>query len=178
MFPFYSVLPAFNAEYHISTNEQAALYSTASSAYGVGMLVGCLVLVRFPPPASPRASLRLASIAFALILTVLLGTTVAPWPATVVIAMAASGGLFSILVAVGGAVWLSLTPAAIRVRVFSLRRLTVFSTIPVGSMLMGIGGSVFGYRPFIRGMVIFTLIALAVVWTQYRRATRNPSPTA
>ncbi|MET8946167.1 hypothetical protein ABZX30_21955 [Streptomyces sp. NPDC004542] len=177
VFPFYSVLPAFNAEYHISTTAQAALYSTASSAYGVGMLVGCLVLVRIPPPAGARASLRLASIAFALILAVLLGTTIAPWPATVVVAMAATGGLFSILVAVGGAVWLRLTPAAIRVRVFSLRRLTVFSTIPLGSMLMGIGGSVIGYRVFIRGMVVFTLIALAVVWTQYRRAVSTPQST-
>ncbi|MFI6624956.1 hypothetical protein [Streptomyces sp. NPDC050528] len=176
VFPFYSVLPAFNAEYGISTSQQATLYSTASSAYGLGMLVGCLVLVRVPPPADTRASLRLASIAFALILTVLLATTIAPWPVTVVVAMAASGGLFSILVAVGGAVWLRLTPAAIRVRVFSLRRLTVFSTIPLGSMLMGIGGSVLGYRVFIRGMVVFTLVALAVVWTQYRRAVRNPSP--
>ncbi|MFF3377457.1 hypothetical protein ACFYXF_31430 [Streptomyces sp. NPDC002680] len=177
VFPFYSVLPAFNAEYGISTGQQAALYSTASSAYGVGMLVGCLVLVRVPPPADTRASLRLASIAFALILTVLLVTTIVPWPATVVVAMAASGGLFSVLVAVGGAVWLRLTPAAIRVRVFSLRRLTVFSTIPLGSMLMGIGGSVLGYRVFIRGMVVFTLIALAVVWNRYRRAARPPSPT-
>ncbi|MEU5661526.1 hypothetical protein [Streptomyces longwoodensis] len=177
VFPFYSVLPAFDAEYHLSTTAQAGLYSTASSAYGVGMLVGCLVLVRFPPPADARASLRLASIAFALILAVLFATTIAPWPVTVVVAMGATGGLFSILVAVGGAVWLRLTPAAIRVRVFSLRRLTVFSTIPLGSMLMGIGGSVLGYRVFIRGMVVFTLVALAVVWTQYRRAVSTPSPT-
>ncbi|MFB7513147.1 MFS transporter [Streptomyces sp. NPDC056144] len=169
VFPFSAVLPAFNAEYGLSTSAQAALYSTASSAYGVGMLVGCLVLVRVPPPAGARASLRLASIAFALILLVLLVTTIAPWPATVVLAMAVTGGLFSILVAVGGALWLRLTPAAIRVRVFSLRRLTVFSTIPVGSMLMGIGGSVFGYRVFIRGMVAFTLVALALLWARYRR---------
>ena len=66
--------------------------------------------------------------------------------------MAVNGALFVVLVAVGGAVWLNRTPAQVRVRVFSLRRLTVFSSIPLGTMLVVsliltvvAGGEVAGY---------------------------------
>ncbi|MGJ7416169.1 hypothetical protein AB9128_10015 [Streptomyces cinereoruber] len=164
VFPFYAVLPAFNAEYGLSVRAQATLYSAASSAYGVGMLAGAAVLVRVRRSGGTAGSLRLATLACAAICGVLLVTTLAPWPGTVVVAMAATGALFAVLVAVGGAVWLRLTPAAVRVRVFGLRRLTVFCTIPLGSMLLGFGGAAFGYRDFTRVVLLFVLVVLAALW--------------
>ncbi|NYI06954.1 MFS transporter [Allostreptomyces psammosilenae] len=169
VFPFHAVLPAFNAEYGLPTPAEATLYSASSSAYGAGMLAGTVVLVRLGRFHDTLRGLRAAAGAFALICLVLLTASVAPWPPTVVVAMALTGALFAVLVAVGGAVWLRLTPAAIRVRVFSLRRLTVFSTIPLGSLLMGLGGAEFGYRVFTRALVLAVLAALAVLWWVYLR---------
>ncbi|WP_426361971.1 hypothetical protein [Streptomyces sp. E-08] len=175
VFPFYSVLPAFNAEYGLSAAAQAGLYSASSSAYGLGMLAGALVLVRMRRSGSTAGSLRAAALALAAICGTLLITTVVRWPGAVVVAMAVTGALFAVLVAVGGAIWLRLTPAAIRVRVFSLRRLTVFATIPLGSLLIGFGGSLVGYREFTRGLALFVLAALGALWGRFRPGLRKAS---
>ncbi|MFE3107509.1 hypothetical protein ACFXKJ_07025 [Kitasatospora indigofera] len=169
VFPFYAVLPAFIDEYRMPAAAQAGLYSWASSAYGVGMLAGTVLLIRVRGRSGTVAGLRTAASAFAAICLVLLLVTVVPWPPALVVAMALAGALFAVLVAVGGAVWLDRTPAAIRVRVFSLRRLSVFSSIPLGSMLMGIGGSQFGYRVFVRVLLVLVLAVLAWLWAGFLR---------
>jgi MFS family permease len=173
VFPFYAVLPAYIREYGLSERAQAVLYSRAATAYGIGMLTGTLLLVRHRHRAGTRRSLAVATACFALMCLVLLATTVVPWPNAVIVTMVVNGGLFVVLIAVGGAVWLNRTPAEVRVRVFSLRRLTVFSSIPVGTMLMGFGGSLVGYRSFLRLLLGAVLLGLCAAWfLGYRRSDR------
>jgi MFS family permease len=178
VYPFYAILPAFLVESGLPSRGQAVLYGQAATAYGVGMLVGTLLLLAYRMRAGSRRALAMASIAFAAICSTLMAVTVVPWPEFVVAAMALNGALFAVLIAVGGAVWLRRTPAAIRVRVFSLRRLTVFSSIPLGTMLMGFGGAAFGYHLFVRGMVLAVLIGLAWLWLRHgRRLPRDDAAT-
>jgi hypothetical protein len=162
--PFYSVLPAFITEYGLAEHDQAILYRNAASSYGIGLLAGSLLLMRYR-----RRNLGMATLAFAVICCLLITVTVTAESWLLVTAMTLNGALFSVLVAVGGAAWLAHTPPAVRMRVFSLRRLLVFSSIPVGNVLMGVGGSFFGYRNFIRMLLLVVLSGLAVVWVWFRR---------
>jgi hypothetical protein len=169
VYPFYAILPAFLTETGLSTRGQAVLYGRAATAYGVGMLAGTVLLLSYRLRRGTRRALALASAAFAAICVMLVAVTIVPWPDFVVVVMALDGALFAVLIAVGGAVWLRRTPAAIRVRVFSLRRLTVFSSIPLGTMLMGFGGAAVGYHSFVRGMVLVVLVGLIGLWLGYGR---------
>ncbi|MGC4805385.1 MFS transporter [Micromonospora sp. DT233] len=169
VFPFYAVLPAYLTEYTDTPQSLALWYGRAATAYGVGMLVATLLLLRYRRSAEGRQPLLMATGSLGLICLLLLTATTTGHPLAVVAAMFLTGALFAVLVAVGGAVWLNRTPAALRVRVFSLRRLTVFSSIPIGTMLMGIGGSQFGYRSFLRLLLVFVLVALVVIWFRYLR---------
>lgn len=170
--PFYAVLPAFIKEYGITEQAQAALFRDAASAYGVGLLVGSLLLMRYR-----QRRLATAALAFAVICLLLLAVTLVKVSWFVVPALALCGALFSVLVAVGGAAWLAHTPAAVRMRVFSLRRLVVFSSIPLGNVLMGLGGAVVGYRFFIRLLLLLSLAVLAAIWWRFgRRVDHPPAP--
>jgi hypothetical protein len=170
VFPFYAVLPAFLAELTATPQDLALWFGRAAAAYGVGMLGGTLLLMRYRTNPDDIRPLGLATGAFGLICLVLLAATVTDTALLVTVAMGLTGALFSVLVAVGGAVWLNRTPAELRVRVFSLRRLTVYSSIPLGTMAMGVGGSLLGYRLFDRVLLGAVLLALAVIWLRFRRS--------
>jgi MFS family permease len=163
MFPFYAILPAFIREYDLSQHSQALLYGQAASGYALGLLVSTLLLMRWRHRAGVLRSLVLATLAFAgVCVLVVLVTYIQAW-IVLVAAMVGCGLLFAVLMSVAGALWLDRTPAAIRVRVFALRRLVTFSTIPVGTMLMGFGGAAMGYHIFIRYLVL-AVLAATVAW--------------
>ncbi|MGW3891947.1 hypothetical protein ACWD69_24930 [Micromonospora chokoriensis] len=174
VFPFYAVLPAYLTEYSDTPGELAVWYGRAATAYGVGMLAATLLLLRYRRSADGRGPLLVATGSLGLICAVLVAVTLTGHPLAVVAGMGLTGASFAVLVAVGGAVWLNRTPAEMRVRVFSLRRLTVFSSIPAGTMLMGIGGSQFGYRDFLRVLLVLVLVALVVISFRYLRSVSSP----
>lgn len=158
VFPFYVLLPAFLTEYDLSKKSQALLYGRAGTAYGIGMLVSSGLFARF----ARRGQHPLAyCTACVLALAAVLGfVSASPEPRAIVPAMAVVGVLFVVLVAIAGGAWLERTPSEMRVRVFSVRRLVVFSSIPLGTSLMGLGGAAFGYFAFFR-----VLLAVVVVVT-------------
>jgi hypothetical protein len=163
MFPFYAVLPAVIAEYDLSQRGQALLYGRAATAYALGLLVSSLLLLRWRPGGDARHLLALATLAFLgvcgfVVLAVLIRTG-----PTLIGALAVGGALFAVLMSAAGSIWLDRTPAAIRVRVFALRRLVTFSSIPVGTMLMGFGGAALGYHRFILGLVV-VVSGLTMLW--------------
>jgi hypothetical protein len=179
VFPFYAVLPAYLTEFVDGPAELALWYGRAATAYGLGMLAGTLVLVQIKRNLGGDRALLAASGALAVICLVLIGGSATSIPAVVVGMMAVNGALFAVMVAVGGAVWLDHTPSEVRVRVFALRRLTVFSSIPVGTMLMGFGGTAVGYRTFTTGLAVFVIVVLTAAWVRYRRSARPiPAPTS
>lgn len=157
VFPFYTLLPAFLAELRLEN--EAALYGQFTEAYGAGMLITSTLLMSFA-----RGIRRPGTIAAGLVLliSVVVGViTVVRDPVILVAASAVVGMLFMILVAVGGGVWLDLTPSEVRVRVFSLRRLVTFASIPLGSSLMGLGGATVGFVPFLR--ILLVIVAVGIV---------------
>lgn len=174
VFPFYAVLPAFLSDYTTGPHDVAVWYSRAATAYGVGMLSGSVLLMqRKRATGVGGRALTAAGCCLALICTVLIALTLTARPAAVVAAMAVNGALFTVLVAIGGAVWLDRTPPGIRVRVFSLRRLTVFSSIPLGTALMGVGGAALGYRPFVRLLAVVVIALLGASWLAFRRRAED-----
>ncbi|WP_210340811.1 hypothetical protein [Alkalicoccobacillus gibsonii] len=70
------------------------------------------------------------------------------------------GVLFIMLVMFVDDAWLDMTPSSIRVRVFSLRRLVTFVSIPAGNVIMGFGGAALGYMVILRWLVGFMIVAL------------------
>jgi hypothetical protein len=178
VFPFYAVLPAYLTEFITGPTDLALWYGRAATAYGVGMLAGTAVLVQIRRNLAGDAALLGAVASLAAICLVLIGGSLTANPYVVVGMMAINGALFAVMVAVGGAVWLNRTPSEIRVRVFALRRLTVFSSIPFGTMLMGFGGTAVGHRAFVIGLAIVVLILLSTAWLRYRRraAGHRPKP--
>ncbi|MEU2247263.1 hypothetical protein [Streptomyces sp. NPDC019224] len=172
VFPFYAVLPAFLGDYAGGPADVALWYGRAATAYGLGMLAGSALLVRGRKDVGGDRALGLAASCLGLICLILLAATLTTRPWAVVGAMAVTGALFSVLVAVGGAVWLRRTPAPVRARVFSLRRLTVYSSIPFGTALMGLGGAAIGSRPFVRLIVLSVLVLLGAAWLRHR-TTQN-----
>ena len=158
VFPFYVLLPAFLTEYDLSRKSQALLYGRAGAAYGIGMLVSSALFARF----ARRGRHPLAyCTACVLALAAILGfVSASPRPEAIVPSMGVVGVLFVVLVAIAGGAWLERTPSEMRVRVFSVRRLVVFSSIPLGTSLMGLGGAAFGYFTFFR-----VLLALVVAVT-------------
>jgi hypothetical protein len=64
----------------------------------------------------------------------------------------------------------------VRVRVFSVRRLAIFSSIPLGTSLMGFGGTALGYPQYLRIHLCIVLVVLAVAWVvRVRRGRRARS---
>ena len=174
-FPFYSLLPAYISRYGLSAPEQATLYGRAGIAYGVGLLVGSLVMIRVGRHGS-RPRIGRAAGALATLCAVLLVTNSVDDPAVLIAGMALVGGLLVVSSTTTGAIWLHRVPAAVRVRVFSVRRLAIFSSIPLGTSLMGFGGTAFGYPQFLRVHLSVVLVLLAVAWVlRVRRSRRTPS---
>lgn len=173
VFPFYAVLPAYLTEIVTGRGELAIWYGRAATAYGIGMLAGTFVLVQVRRNLSGDAALRGATASLAVICLILVAGSFTASPHVVVGMMVANGALFAVMVAVGGSVWLDRTPSDIRVRVFALRRLTVFSSIPIGSMLMGFGGAALGHRAFVIGLAALVLAALTGSWLRFRHVARR-----
>lgn len=173
VFPFYAVLPAYLTEYVTGPQELAIWYGRAATAYGIGMLAVTVVIVQVRRNLAGDAALFGATASLAVICLVFIGGSAASSPSVVVGMMVVNGALFAIMVAVGGAIWLNRTPSEIRVRVFALRRLTVFSSIPVGTMLMGFGGTAVGHRAFVRGLAVLVLVLLVAAWLRYRHLARS-----
>jgi hypothetical protein len=175
VFPFYAVLPAYLGEIVHGADALATWYGRSATAYGAGMLVGTVLLIQVRRNLAGNAALFGASASLAAICLVIIGGSLTASPHVVVGMMVANGALFAVMVAVGGAVWLNRTPAKIRVRVFALRRLTVFSSIPLGTMLMGFGGTAVGHRAFVIGLAAVVLVLLAAAWLRYRVVARRPT---
>jgi MFS family permease len=176
VFPFYVLLPAYLGEYGLSRGSQALLYGQAATAYGVGMVVSTVLLARFARRSRLPAEYALLC---ALLLCAILGAvSVSPRPWLVVPGMAALGLVFVILVAVAGGPWLDQTPSEIRARVFSVRRLVVFSSIPLGTSLGGLGGAAFGYFAFLRYLLVGVAASVVVGWLVFRWSARASQRTA
>ncbi len=172
VFPFYTLLPAYISQYGLTASEHAALYGQAALAYGFGLLLGSLFMIRVGRQGSRNGIGRTAS-ALAVICVVLLAVTMVAAPLMLIVSMALVGGLIVVCAATSGAIWLHRTPAEIRVRVFSVRRLIIFSSIPLGTSLMGFGGTALGYSPFLRIHLCSVLVLLATAWLLRARWIRR-----
>lgn len=173
VFPFYAMLPAYLSEFVHDPQALATWYSCSATAYGVGMLVSTLLFIRVRRSFTGNTALFAASASLGAICLVIIGGSLTGNPYVVVGMMVANGALFAVMVAIGGAVWLDRTPSNIRVRVFALRRLTVFSSIPLGTMLMGFGGAAVGHRMFVIGLAVVVLVLLSAAWLRYRHVARR-----
>jgi MFS family permease len=169
MFPFYAVLPAYIAEYDLPERSQALLFGRAAAAYAFGLLASSLLLLRWRRRLGARRGLGLATAAFVGVCVLVTLVTLVQSGVLLIGALVVCGALFAVLMSVAGAVWLDLTPAPVRVRVFALRRLVAFSSIPVGTMLMGFGGAALGYHSFIRGLTVVVLILTGGWWLAFRQ---------
>lgn len=173
MFPFYAVLAAFTAEYDISRHAQVLLYSHSASAYAFGLLLSTLAAVKWRNRFRTRTGLAIATAAFALVCVFVIGATLIPDPLALIVAMVLCGLMFSVLMSVAGSVWLDRTPADVRIRVFALRRLVTFSSIPLGTMLMGFGGAALGYHQFSRLLAGAVLLCTVAWWVAFQGRIRN-----
>lgn len=129
-YPFYSLLPAYISRYGLPAADSAALYGQAGVAYGVGLAVGTVLMVRAGRGTGDR--LGRAACSLAAICVVLLVATAVPVPAALVASMVVVGTLVTTMSAVTGAAWLRRTSAELRIRVFSVRRLIIFIRHPAG----------------------------------------------
>lgn len=168
VFPFYTLLPSFLAELGLPHRTELRLYTYCSSAYGVGMLFTGGLLARFMKQS--RWPIAQSSMTILAMIGVLGTMSYLHKPIALVIAMVVLGMLFVVLVAVIGGIWLDLTPSQMRVRIFSLRRLVSFASIPFGNVVMGFAGAIFGYHEFLRVLVIIVTVALCGAWICMRRA--------
>ncbi|WP_189077323.1 MFS transporter [Mangrovihabitans endophyticus] len=175
IYPFYAMLPVYVGDYRLSAQGQAVLLGTAATAYSLGMLAATLWLLGRRIFADVRTALAVASAAFGTTCMLLIAATLAPYPWLLIGVMALAGALFAVLISVAGGTWLELTPAAMRVRVFSLRRLVTFWSIPVGTAAMGFGGAHWGYRVFSRTLIFCCLAALIACWLVFRSRFAVPS---
>lgn len=171
VFPFYALLPAFTTQYGLPPREHASLYGQTGLAYGVGLLLGSVVMLRIGRRGS-RYRLARAVCAFATLCAVLLMVTMVHQPLVLVVSMVFVGGLLVVNTSAAGAIWLDCTPSEVRVRVFSIRRLIIFSSIPLGTSLMGFGGTALGYSPYLRIHLSVVLALLAIAWAIRTRRTR------
>jgi transmembrane secretion effector len=177
-YPFYSLLPAYISRYGLNASQQATLYGRAGLAYGIGLLVGTLVMIRVGRHAS-KPRIGRAAIALGVDCVVLLVTNSFDQPAVLIASMTMVGGLLVVCSTTTGAIWLHRVPAVVRVRVFSVRRLAIYSSIPLGTSLMGFGGTAFGYPQYLRIHLVAVLVVLAVAWfLRLRRGRRAPSAPA
>lgn len=176
VFPFYSLLPAFLVE--MSPDNKAAFYGRFSGAYGAGMLITSMIFMSLNKNTN-RPGIVAAGLV--LMISIVLGlVTIISSEAFLIVSSAVLGVLFMMLVMFAGGAWLDLTPSKIRVRVFSLKRLIAFVSIPLGSVLMGFGGAAIGYMTFLRILLGVVVVGLGVTvllckgWNQkVRREDEN-----
>ena len=174
-YPFYSLLPAYISRYHLAATDQAALYGRAGIAYGIGLLIGTLVMIRVGRHTS-KPRIGRAAIALAIDCVVLLVTNSVDSPLVLIVNMTFVGGLLVVCSTTTGAIWLHRVPAEVRVRVFSVRRLAIFSSIPLGTSLMGFGGTALGYPQYLHIHLCVVLVVLALAWVlRVRRGRRARS---
>ncbi|WP_091101174.1 hypothetical protein [Micromonospora citrea] len=144
--PVLAMLPAWYGDLLGPGPATAVWSSRALAAYAVGMILGSVLIGARPVEPDGSRALLQATLAH---LSICAGLAVASALAStwaIVVALFCVGGLFSILVAAGGQVWLHAAPAEARARILSLKRLVAFSTIPLGTALMGAVGNRFGYQ--------------------------------
>jgi MFS family permease len=160
VFPLYALLPAFVTE--LGLENPALVYSQSAAAYGAGMLLGTVAML------SLRRRWVRASGVVVITVLVLCGLVASlawyPTTATLVWGMGALGCGFMVLVAVVGGVWLERTPAEMRVRVFSLRRLVGFASIPLSTSLLGLAGAAWGLVPVLKVLSVAVAGLLVVSW--------------
>lgn len=169
MFPFYAVLSAFIAEYDLTQRAQALLFGRAATGYALGLLTGSLLLLRWWRTGGTRRTLLLATAAFVGVCVLVCSITLVHSGALLAGGLALCGLLFAVPMSAAGSIWLDRTPAEIRVRVFAVRRLATFSSIPLGTMLMGFGGAAVGYHPFILGLSAVVGVLTVAWWVIFRR---------
>ncbi len=169
VFPFFSLLPAFLTE--MGFGNDAILYGRISSVYGAGMLTTTALFV--PYAKKIKHPERVVGVAALLICAVLglMSTLRSPW--SLILSSGLVGVLFMVLVAVAGGTWLDLTPSSVRVRVFSLRRLVTFASIPLGSSLMGLGGAAMGYTAFLWVLLGVAVAMILFTWLFFRRGQHS-----
>ncbi|MDR6226587.1 MFS transporter [Desmospora profundinema] len=156
--PFYSLLPAFITEMHLEN--EATFYGQFSGAFGAGMLITSMIFMSLA-----KATKRPGVVAAGLVLmiSIVLGLiTVIHNTVFLITSSFVLGVLFILLVMFGGGAWLDLTPSKIRVRVFSLKRLIAFVSIPLGSVLMGLGGAAIGYMTFLLILLVVVVVGVGV----------------
>jgi MFS family permease len=158
VFPFYSLLPAFLMTRNIDHHQLASLYGQMASAYGLGMLFTSTLIIRYVKRVNHPE--KVALILMFLIILVMLGISWIHSFKILLLLMVLLGAFFIILVSVGNGTWLEATPSDIRVRIFSLRRLVAFSSIPIGSSMMGFLGSAIGYDLYLRLLLMFIVCIL------------------
>ncbi|TSB45945.1 MFS transporter [Alkalicoccobacillus porphyridii] len=155
---FYQLLPAFISEMPIGNDNDEVFYGLFSSAYGVGMIVTSLIFIKIAKR-TKRPGLASAGFVFLMAIVVFLVTILQ----NLYFLIASSfvlGILFILLIMFVGGAWLDMTPSSIRVRVFSVRRLITFVSIPLGTVIMGFGGAAIGYMIILRILVGCMMIAL------------------
>jgi hypothetical protein len=163
-FPFYALLAVFIGSLHLP--HPTAAYGQANLCYGGCLLVASVLFSRFGRPVLRPVLWSLLG-ELGVVVSLLLATL-----ATSSLFLAACTGLFAVfnvvLASVAGSVWLSLTPADIRVRVFSLRRLSQFATIPVGGTVLGVIGSAYGFSSTLRVLLGVVLAGMVASWLVLR----------
>ncbi len=170
VFPFYTLFPAFLKELNVPN--QAVVFGLGSSAYGGGMLFATglftLFKIRF------QRSVAIVSFMILGICCTLGIITLFPTPFVLIIAMGTIGMMFLVVTAVVGGIWLDLTPADVRVRVFSLRRLVGYVSIPLGTGLMGVAGALIGFALVLRILIGIILVSLVLtLWIVYSRRVKR-----
>jgi MFS family permease len=162
IFPFYSLLPAFLAELNLDEEVTALLYGRAAGAYGAGLLVATLLFSRFGKKVyHPDTWITLNMLAIVAVFGIISSI---PEPGVIVLSMGAIGALFIGLVAIAGGTWLDLTPPEMRARIFSVRRLIMFTSIPIGTSSMGFAGAAFGFVPLLRVLLVIVMVVLGMSW--------------
>lgn len=155
---FYQLLPAFISEMPLDNQNEEVFYGTFSSAYGVGMLLTSLLFIKLAKH-TKKPGVVSTGLVFLMGLVMLL-ITVVQSSIFLIASNVVLGVLFIMLVMFVGGAWLDMTPSSIRVRVFSLRRLVTFVSIPAGNVIMGLGGAALGYMVILRWLVGFMIVAL------------------
>lgn len=156
--PLYTLLPAFLTE--LGWPGQGVLYAQATSAYGAGVVV--MTAVFMARRRRVRRPARVAAVTVFLIVVSVVVMSTVPRPEIVTGALGVLGALVAVLTAVAGGVWFEQTPGAVRVRVFSLRRLISFATIPLGTTVLGVGGTALGYIATLRLLVLIAVLVISV----------------
>jgi MFS family permease len=159
VFPFYTLFPAFLQELQVSN--AVIIYGYGSAIYGGGLLLVTVIFMFFPY--RPNKPISFVTILVCCIVLDLGLITLFPTPPLLIGAMGILGCLFMIVIVVVGGIWLDQTPAAVRVRVFSLRRLVGYTSLPLGASLMGIAGATIGFVLILR--VLLSVVVLIVALT-------------